>query len=532
MIAFSRLAEALLFEPAAAAREVHLAAYLAAVPVADGAAALGLLTGRPGFAPVRPAAVKALAGQLDPVLFALSRRFVGDSAETVALMWPAGDEAAAEGALRLGEAVGRLAALRAGEAADGLAALMAGLDAGARRTLLLMATGRLKVSVTTGAVAGALARLGHCRAETLLPLLTGPQPPFAATLAFARGEGERPAAGGAVLPPPVALDAGTFDWRQAAAGWLWDGLTVLLRLSPSGCTLTGPQGEDLTAAFPECAGLAAAAPSGGAALIVADLTAGRDGRAEPGLWRSRLERRGSTAAGRRAAPMLLRAFDMLAADGTDLRAMPLAVRRSALERLAAAADSPHLAVSPVLAAAGGRDGFAALRAGLPAAGEAVGHEAAAIAGLRLTRPADGWQDGQQPWRLWPREPSRCLAVLMYGERGPGRGEAGFRQITVGVWRGAELVPVGQIGAAALAAAAPDALEAIAAFVRTGTTGRFGPVREVVHTAAEGLVLRIGFAALDPAPRRKAGFVLRGAVLDGVEPGCPPPEAARLEDLAG
>ena len=36
------------------------------------------------------------------------------------------------------------------------------------------------------------------------------------------------------------------------------------------------------------------------------------------------------------------------------RSAPLAVRRSALERLAAAADSPHLAVAPVLAAAAAR----------------------------------------------------------------------------------------------------------------------------------------------------------------------------------
>lgn len=525
MIAFSHLAEALLFDPSEDARAVHLAHYLAAVPVADGAAALSVLTGRPRFAPIPPAAVKALAARLDPVLFAFSRRFVGDVAETVALMWPPASAAVAPPGLAA--VVAGLGALRAADAADILAGLMAGLDAGARRILLLMATDRLRVHLPAAVVAAALAQCGGRReSEDLRAHLAGAAPPFAALIAFARGDGPCPAEPGLLLPPAVRFMPETCDPSTITATWFWDGPTVLLRIASGETTLTGPDGEALTGAFPECAGL-----SGPEALVVADLTAGRDGQAAAGLWRARLGRRRATPAARRSAPLLLKAFDILSAEGEDLRDAPLAVRRAALERVAAALDSPHLTVSSLLPVGGGPD--AALAGLRVRARSLAGTEAGAVAGVRLAERRAPWRGATQPWTLWPAEPESCRAVLLYGERAAGRGgAAGFARLTVGVWRGAELVPVGQVGDEALAGADAGLLEEIAAFMRTAATGRFGPVREVVHSAAEGMVLRIAYAGLDPAPRRKAGIVLRGATLLAIETGLCPAQADRLEDLAG
>ena len=46
------------------------------------------------------------------------------------------------------------------------------------------------------------------------------------------------------------------------------------------------------------------------------------------------------------------------------------------------------------------------------------------------------------------------------------------------------------------------------FVRRNTIDRFGPVREVVHEPAEGLVLEVAFEGLQRSTRHKSGLAMR------------------------
>src|SRR5580692_8801876 len=107
MKAFARLLDQLAFTPARNAKLTLLRDYLREAPDPERGWALASLTGELAFAAAKPAMIrKAVEARLDPQLFALSYDFVGDLAETVALVWPA--PAKAEDEPQLPEVVDRL----------------------------------------------------------------------------------------------------------------------------------------------------------------------------------------------------------------------------------------------------------------------------------------------------------------------------------------------------------------------------------------------------------------------------------------
>ena len=68
------------------------------------------------------------------------------------------------------------------------------------------------------------------------------------------------------------------------------------------------------------------------------------------------------------------------------------------------------------------------------------------------------------------------------------------------------------------------------FVRNHTVARFGPVREVVHEAKQGLVLEVAFEGLQRSTRHKSGLAMRFPRINRLRWDKPPSEADRLETL--
>ena len=94
MRAFSTLLEALIFSPRRSVKQAHLVSWFKQTPVLDRGWGLAALTGDLSFPHVKAGVVRQLATQVtDPELFALSYDFVGDLAETVALLWPQTEQA-------------------------------------------------------------------------------------------------------------------------------------------------------------------------------------------------------------------------------------------------------------------------------------------------------------------------------------------------------------------------------------------------------------------------------------------------------
>jgi DNA ligase-1 len=122
------------------------------------------------------------------------------------------------------------------------------------------------------------------------------------------------------------------------------------------------------------------------------------------------------------------------------------------------------------------------------------------------------------------------AVLMYAQRGSGKRSSYYSDYTFGVWTqgaaGDELVPVGK----AYFGFTDEELLQIDRFVRRNTVDRFGPVREVVHEADQGLVLEVAFEGLQRSTRHKSGLAMRFPRISRLRWDKRPGEADRLDAL--
>src|SRR5262245_62947694 len=88
MKAFAELLDRLSYSPSRNAKLRLMADYFRATPDPDRGWALAALTdGLPFSFPLRRTLLEMMARRIDPELFRLSRDYVGDTAETIALVW-------------------------------------------------------------------------------------------------------------------------------------------------------------------------------------------------------------------------------------------------------------------------------------------------------------------------------------------------------------------------------------------------------------------------------------------------------------
>ena len=141
MRAFADLLDRLIYTRSRNTKLRLIGDYLKVTPDPDRGWALAALTGGLDLPAVKPAIVRALVeNRVDPVLYRMSRDYVGDSAETTALLWP---ERAVSGDvdLSLGRIIDRLATLSRGDAPAVLADYLDRLAPDERFAFLKMAMG-------------------------------------------------------------------------------------------------------------------------------------------------------------------------------------------------------------------------------------------------------------------------------------------------------------------------------------------------------------------------------------------------------
>src|SRR5206468_5167931 len=213
----------------------------------------------------------------------------------------------------------------------------------------------------------------------------------------------------------------------------------------------------------------------------------------------------------------------------DLRGLPFVTRRARLEDFVVRLSDPRIDLSPMVSFSNWRE-LTAARANPAAAG--AGADAEAVEGIMLKRRDAPYVPGRPkgPWWKWKRDPFIIDAVLMYAQRGHGKRSSYYSDYTFGVWTKGEegdvLVPVGK----AYFGFTDEELIQIDRYVRRNTVERFGPVREVVHEAHQGLVLEVAFEGLQRSTRHKSGIAMRFPRINRLRWDKPPGEADRLETL--
>lgn len=523
MIAFADLLERLVFTPGRNAKIALLRRYFASQPDPDRGIGLAAMTGELTFTAAKPGLIRELAAErTDPELFALSYDYVGDLAETVALIWPSRPTNGAPPTLA--EVVRTLERAQKAELPAIVASWLDASDASVRLALLKLITGGLRVGASGRLAKTALAEMavGNVTPDDVEEVWHGLEPPYATLFAWIEGRAEKPdPADAPVFRPPMlahpleATDIAELDPGAFRAEWKWDGIRVQLAATKSGRRLYSRGAEDISAAFPEIlSAMTFHAVLDGELLVV------RDGEVAPfAELQQRLNRKGVSARMMRDFPVHVRLYDLLFDGAEDLRALPFDVRRARLETWFDQHRPGRMDVSEQIDFSAIED-LARIRDGA---------RAASIEGLMLKRADSAYVPGRPKglWWKWKRDPLTIDAVLMYAQRGHGKRSSFYSDYTFGLWRdtnegAAELVPVGK----AYSGFTDAELSVLDRWIRNHTVARFGPVREV----ARGVVLEIAFDAAQLSSRHKSGVALRFPRVSRIRMDKPPEEADRLETL--
>jgi DNA ligase-1 len=159
MRAFAALLDRLSLTASRNAKLVLVRDYLRERPDPERGWALAVLTGALNFHAAKPAMIrKAVEARVDGVLFGWSYDYVGDLAETVALIWPARPGANREP--ELDEVVETLRTATRAEVPALLEGWLDALDADGRWALLKVMTGGLRVGLSARLAKQAAADLG------------------------------------------------------------------------------------------------------------------------------------------------------------------------------------------------------------------------------------------------------------------------------------------------------------------------------------------------------------------------------------
>jgi DNA ligase-1 len=504
--------------------------YLAAQPDPERGWALAALTGALSFDAAKPAMIrKAVEGRVDPQLFGWSYDYVGDLAETAALIWPR-----RPGANREPDLSEVVDALRGAHRHETQALLEGWLDAcddaEARWALLKLLTRELRVGLSARLAKQAAADLapayGHVvEVSEIEEVWHALEPPYAELFAWLEGRQPRPnpEAPGRFRPVMLAqavdeaVDFARLDPAEYAAEWKWDGIRVQVVKEGEVAKLYSRTGDEISRAFPDLMG---ALDFEG--VLDGELLVLREGRVAPFAdLQQRLNRKTVDAKLMAAFPAGVRAYDILADGAEDLRSLPFAERRVRLEAFVAAHPSPRLDLSPLVPFATW-DELAAIRAD-PPEGDALAAE-----GLMLKRLDSVYEAGRPkgPWFKWKRDPYLVDAVLMYAQRGHGKRSSFYSDYTFGVWREGELTPVGK----AYFGFTDEELKQIDKFVRDHTVERYGPVRAVRADRGFGLVFEVAFEGLQRSTRHRSGVAMRFPRISRIRWDKPAAEADTLETL--
>jgi len=306
------------------------------------------------------------------------------------------------------------------------------------------------------------------------------------------------------LAHPLQADPATLgapsEW---VIEWKWDGIRAQL-VKRGGRVWLWSRGEDLiTDRFPELASLGAALPDG--TVIDGEILAWEPGgdaplpfaRLQPRITRKTLSKKVLAD-----SPATFLAYDLLEANGRDLRVTPLIERRAQLDALAVALGETLavdlLRVSPMVEAPDWET-LAALR------DESRGR---GVEGLMLKGRESLYGVGRTKasgtWWKWKIDPYAIDAVLLYAQRGHGRRASLYTDFTFAVWDEADGVRTLVPFAKAYSGLTDEEMRKVDAVVRKTTIEKFGPVRSVTPT----LVFEIGFEGIQASPRHKSGIAVR------------------------
>lgn len=514
---FALLLESLVLTPARNQKIAHMVQYFKDAPDPDRGYALAVLTGGMSFKNVKASFLKNIVlEKVDPVLFELSYDYVGDLAETIALIWPDREEGRLPS---LSELVLELQDLPAKQLPALIATYLSRASANERWAIIKLATGNLRIGVSARLAKTALAEFGQKNLDDIEHVWHGLEYPYVDLFAWLEDKGPIPEIHRHKVFHPMMLsnpideikDFPAMNPSDYQAEWKWDGIRVQLVLGDEEKFIYSRTGDNITHSFPDLADTL-----NGTGVLDGELLVGTDFM--PMSFNSlqqRLNRKAVSIKLMGEYPSFVHLYDILFDGDEDVRALPLSERRQRLEAWIAHNINTRLDVSGIIP----YESWKELEQIRLQGAEEQGHE-----GIMLKHKGSTYVAGRPkgPWYKWKRDPRLIDAVLMYAQRGHGKRSSFYSDYTFGVWKGNEIVPVGK----AYSGFTDEELVKLDKWVRNNTINRFGPVREV----KKELVFEVAFDSAQHSTRHRSGVALRFPRINRIRWDKPMNEADILENL--
>ena len=432
-------------------------------------------------------------------LFMESRDTVGDTAETIALLLPNNDGLGDTSLKELVE--DELLPLRSSDEETQRTAVVdawSRMNYSQRLVYNKLITGAFRVGVSQQLVVRALSQISELPVDVITHRAMGewePTPEFFTNLISPHNEAdETPIA----RPYPFHLAhqiegepdelGDVSDWQ---AEWKWDGIRAQV-IKRAGQVFIWSRGEDLiTDRFPEIAQAAADLPDG--TVIDGEILAWKDDHVLPFTeLQRRIGRKNLSPKFLAEVPVILQAYDMIEAEGRDIRELGFRDRREFLERTLKGLEVAVIRATEAVYAASWKD-LAETRTESRELG---------VEGFMLKRRESPYRTGRHrgDWWKWKIDPLTIDAVLTYAQKGTGKRANLFTDYTFGVWSDGQLVTF----AKAYSGLTDAEIRKVDRFVRDNTIETFGPVRMVKPE----LVFEIAFENIQRSSRHKSGVAVR------------------------
>ncbi len=513
---FAKLLDQLSFTPSRNGKLALMAAYFAATSDPDRGFALAALTNEIQVPiPARQIMQRLATRHVSAEMYRLSRDYVGDSAETLALIWP---NKHVDDGPNLAEVFQQISVVARSDADELIAGWLDRLDATGRWALLKFLTGALRAGVSARLAKLAIAQAFGKDVEYIEQAWHGLEVPYLDLFSWLEGHAELPLSDHTPIFRPMMLahaleekDLESLDPERYQIEWKWDGIRVQISSRKDAIKIFSRTGDDISASFTDINDLKFDATLDGELLV------GRNGIVAPFQdLQQRLNRKTVSKKLLEQYPAFVRLFDVLDINGEDLRGLPLFERRQKLENWYRETRPAWADVSEVIVPASLQD----LR------NKWSSTRVEGIEGMMLKKRDSAYVSGRPKglWWKWKRSPLTADCVLIYAQRGSGKRSSFYSDYTFGAWdenrTPRELVPVGK----AYSGFTDDELKRLDHFVRQNTIQTFGPVRQVKPE----LVFEVAFDAVQKSTRHKSGIAMRFPRISRIRWDKPAHEADTLQ----
>jgi DNA ligase-1 len=444
---------------------------------------------------------------------------VGDSAETITLLWPAVRDKVDPVTSDLPNIpenqplhwwmdilLPSISKLKDDNEANAVLELWQTVPNNQHFVINKLLTGGFRVGVSTGLISRAIAEAYALDIELVVQRLMGGFDPTAENfqqLTLPANAEEQQSRG---TPYPFFL-ASPIDLRRLQESdpknwlveWKWDGIRGQLIHRGHG-TFLWSRGEELVNdSFPELISIGEALPDG--TVLDGEVICWKKGDSTP-LGFDQLQRRlGRKQVGnllKRECPMRFVAYDLLEHNGQDIRQEPITERQQKLSELIRTLTHPEqwrLQQSQ----------HWQLKTWEELDQQRQEAKTKHAEGVMLKHCTSPYLAGRKrgTWWKYKLDPMHLDAVLLYAQAGHGRRANLFTDYTFGLWNDAEKPELVTFAKAYSGLDNEEILE-LDRWIRKNTLQRFGPTRSVRPEQ----VFELGFEGIHPSKRHKAGIAVR------------------------